>query len=99
MTPWSQDYVCPDGHRFNLIIEKDTRHSPVECEVEGCTKLAGPTFSVPKNLRATYPDGTRRGGIRQLAEAAEIEADSFNLPVEKRGEHQKAIKDLTKAKT
>lgn len=99
MTPWSQDFVCPDGHRFNRIVEKAERHAPVECDVSGCGKLAGPTFSVPRNLRASHPDGTRRGGLRQLAEAETIRADSLNHPESERGKHNEAIKELTKAKT
>lgn len=100
MNPWSQDYLCAKcGERFNKIVEKSERHSPVPCEAEGCDGAAGPTWSVPKNLRASYPDGTVRPGLRRLAEAANLEAESYSLPVSERGEHQKEIARLRKADT
>lgn len=99
MSVWAQDFKCPTCEvKFELFIDKKDRYKPVPCQTAGCTSLAGPTVMAPMPLRASHPDGTRRGGMRQLAEAAQIESDSFNLPVEKRGEHKKAIKELTKAK-
>ncbi len=96
--PWSQDYQCPSGHRFNLIIEHKEREVPVLCGCGGCEEMAGPVFSVPKNLRASYPDGTRRGGLRELAQAEQLRSEAWSLPADQRGDIQKEIVDLTKVR-
>lgn len=93
MIPWSQLFACDTcDHEFDLVIDKRERDLPVPCEV--CGQPARATFSVPRNLRASHPDGTRRRGFSELREAAEIESASFDLPPAERGRANEEIRKL-----
>jgi hypothetical protein len=93
MRPWSQAFRCVtcDGH-FSDIIDKADKEKPAPCIY--CDGMADPVFSVPMILKATYPDGTRRPGFREGAEASRLEAESFNLPPDKRSDYDREIKEL-----
>jgi DNA-directed RNA polymerase subunit RPC12/RpoP len=96
MIPWSQLFVCDGcGSEFDLVVDKRERDLPVPCNT--CGLQARPTFSVPRNLRASHPDGTRRRGFAELREASEIEAASFDLPPADRGKAAAEIAKLRAA--
>lgn len=74
---WSQDYICRECDlRFNLVIQKDDRELKQPCPE--CELPAAPTFSVPKNLRASYHDGVKRPGFREGALSSELEGEAYN---------------------
>lgn len=95
MIPWSQLFACDScGREFDLVVDKRERDLLVPCE---CGQQARPTFSMPRNLRASHPDGTRRRGFAELREASEIEAASFDLPPAERGKAAAEIAKLRSA--
>jgi hypothetical protein len=55
-------------------------------------------FAAPAIMQASLPDGVRRAGFREKVESLHIEAESYNLPPEKRGKHEAEIQKLTKVK-
>lgn len=91
--PWTQDYLCiPCSLIFDELIEHEDRTKAVPCP--DCDSSAEPVQSMPVVLRRTFPDGTRREGFREAAEASRLEAESFELPESERGEHQREIDAL-----
>jgi hypothetical protein len=101
MKPWSQDFLCEDGHRFNEIVDKSEKDLPRPCQSEGCKLEAKPTFSVPRPMRAAFHDGVRRRGFREGVLASELESAAFDKPVgsTERKELLQEVKTLRKADT
>jgi len=89
---WSQDFMCAAAHRFNAVILRADKEHPIPCEK--CGEEAVPVFSVPRNLRVSFHDGVRRSGFKDGVEASNLEAASFDLPVDERGGFNDEIKKL-----
>lgn len=95
--PWSQDYRCAACKAtFNLIVEKAEKDTPQPCPT--CQAPSPTIFTAPTFFKAAHVDGHRDEGLRKLAMASEIEAESFNLPPDKRGDHDREIQKLTEIK-
>jgi ribosomal protein L37AE/L43A len=81
----------------DLVVRRDEAGDSWECpDCGGEMKRA--YLSVPMPLRKSFRDGVRRKNFREGIEALRLEADSYNLPVEKRGEINKEIKKLREVK-
>ena len=81
---------------FDLVFPKADRGKPQPCPQ--CGEPAPQILSAPAVFQAAHPDGRRDDGLRKLADASRIEADSFNLPHDQRKHHDKAIRELTEIK-
>lgn len=77
------------------IADRDT--PPTEGECLCTTPNWRRVMEAPMVLRASYLDGQGRGdNWQRLKEANRLEREAASLPAEKRGDHQKAIKELKK---
>lgn len=81
---------------YGEVVRKEEVDDRWECPACGGEMKHQPFLTAPLPLRASYADGQRRKGFRELAEASRIEADSYNLPPEKRGHHNDEIRKLKK---
>lgn len=94
-------YECPtcDDGRFEVLVRYPERDSQV-CERCGSALVRRPSGAVmnTRNSR-TFVDGHRREDeYYKLKEAGQLEAESYNLPPEKRTEFNREIRKLKKAK-
>lgn len=90
---FSADYWCNCcDRRFNKIVDFDSRKDPQPCPK--CDTLGENVIAAPRPLRASYHDGVRRPGFKDAAEASELEAASFDVPVEQRTEINREIDRL-----
>jgi len=95
----SRDFTCSVEtcqHQWWESIPRSEDSGVRECPE--CGGLGLKVFrSVPNSMFTAMPDGTDRGDTyRKIKEAAKLETEMYNLPREKRGEHQKQIKELKK---
>lgn len=75
----------------------EDREGPKHCSM--CNELTGKKVWVrmPGITRASYIDSNKTARARELEplkQAAKLEAESFNVPIEQRGEIKKEIKKL-----
>lgn len=97
MIPWSIDVRCGACRvTHNLIVDKHDRDKVHACPTCGEDCVA--VLSAPAIFKAAHVDGHVDDGLRKLADASRIEAESFNLPHDKREHHDKAIRELTEIK-
>jgi predicted nucleic acid-binding Zn ribbon protein len=88
---------CSPGERFDLIVQYSERDEQICSECQTPLTRRPTTFTANTRISRTYVDGVDRGDdYKKLKEAGQIEADMYNLPVEKRGEHEKEINKLKK---
>ena len=91
--------TCDPGERFERLVVYEERDSQVceSCDSPLTRRPSGATMNTRKS--ATYVDGKDRGDdYRKLKEAGKIEAEMCNLPPAKRGEHEREIGKLRRAK-
>lgn len=93
----SLTYACSGcGHHFDSLVRRSEREEPeVECPL--CESMLGKqdeALSAPNVMRASWPDGRRTDTAKDLIEASKVEAESFNMPPEKRAAHKKEVAKL-----
>lgn len=89
---------CESG-RFERLVKYPERDEQL-CS-ECCTLLIRRPNTCTMNTRTsrTFVDGTDRGDTyKKCKEAGKLEAESYNLPPEKRAEHNAEIRKLKKVK-
>jgi hypothetical protein len=89
---------CDDG-RFNRTVRYPKRDDQC-CKYCNSPLTRRPSGAI-MNTRTSrsFVDGTDRGDTyKKCKEAGKIEADSYDLPPEKRGEHNKEIRKLKEVK-
>lgn len=89
------DIRCQDcDHVTDILIDRDEQGGTWGCPE--CGGAMSKTFSAPNITRASYVDGTKRKGFSEHKEIAKLESAAADLPPNKRGEINKAIKRLKK---
>lgn len=101
MANWfTVDLLC-DGCNFEeygRLIDRAEKDDTFDCPNCGEHQMKRAFLTAPSIMTAALPDGVRRKGFKEMAEAARLEAASFDLPPDKRGDINKAIKDLKEVK-
>jgi hypothetical protein len=82
-----------------VLIEREERDNLFICPACGKIAMKRALLSAPAQMNVALPDGVKRKGFSQMVEAAKLEAASYDLPPEKRGDFNKAIHDLKKVKS
>lgn len=94
----SYDYVCGlCGHQVIELFNKGENPDTLDCE--GCGNLASMryAFMAPAVMRASYPDGHKRGEKWQITKAAaQLEHEASKARKSK--DHKEAIKLRTEAR-
>lgn len=88
------DYVCTgcDYQDTDRVVRRDEQDSQACPE---CSTVLTRVLGVPAVMGVALPDGTYRGvEYQKMKEAAKLEKQAANLPVEKRGELRKEIRKL-----
>lgn len=96
----SRDIGCPScGHGWDALVDREEdaagRYPPCPiCSEPHTTKL----ISAPAVMNRALPDGVRRKGFKEGAEAMRLESASYDMPPDKRGEINQEIKKLRETK-
>jgi len=90
----SIDVKCQDCELvWNELVERELENT-AKFTCPNCGGLGKKTVSAPTVLKATYPDGTKRDGFRDMKEALKLESEMYNKHYDKRKEYQDEIKKL-----
>jgi hypothetical protein len=83
----------------DMLIDRSEKDDSWQCPdcPEG-TSMKRVFLTAPAVMNAALPDGVRRKGFRELAEAARLEVESYNLAPEKRGHINREITKLKEVK-
>lgn len=101
MAGWiSLDFGCPDClGEWDDIIDRDEAASGLYPACPRCDSLATlRRISAPHVMGTALPDSVRRPGFKEKLESLSLEAQSYDMPPDKRGPIEKEIKKLNEVK-
>jgi hypothetical protein len=92
----SLDLGCPScSLSWDTLVD---RAEHAEGKYPPCPRCGEPNtrrlVSAPAIMQRALPDGVRRKGFKEGAEAFRLESESYDMPPEKRGDINKEIKKL-----
>jgi len=93
------DYLCTEcSYRIGELFKRGEQPETLDCEACGHEGTMVETIGAPMVLKASYPDGTKRGEKWQShKEAAKLEQEAVRL--RKRGDTKEASKLRKEAST